>query len=110
MNSQEKKKTIKKLQYRKTSKILFLIGILGFILTLILSVFFEEINTYSYDVAVPLWWLTLFAGLYMHNVKCPICENKFSSNHINRTWNDFTSSCMNCGLKENGENIDKSYQ
>jgi predicted Zn finger-like uncharacterized protein len=91
---------------RMGARALFWLGVLGFVAPLPVVYWFPTI----YDgirTNVFWWWaapwfaIVVLSGLYLHNAKCPRCQNRFAVRNDGLRWNDFTSKCLNCGLHLN---------
>ena len=78
-------------------------GLMGFVALPAVAYFFPVF----YDTAgtsVIWWWgapcfaVVVVSGLYLHNAKCPRCQERFAVRNDGMRWNDFTNHCLNCGL------------
>ena len=87
----------------------------SFVVSIACIVFFFVLKSFGIsDWFKPIYQLSfvlLFFGFIMLLVqdylKCPNCKKKFNEkrNGMSYAINAFTSKCLNCGIKANGENI-----
>jgi len=91
---------------RIQARVLFWVGTLGFValfpVAYLFPAFYDGIRT-----SVFWWWaapcfaMVVVSGLYLHNAKCPRCQNSFAVRNDGMRWNDFTNKCLNCDLHLN---------
>ena len=89
---------------RVGARALFWVGVLGFV-ALVPVAYFSPTFYDGVRTSVFWWWaapcfaMVVLAGLYLHNAKCPRCQGRFAVRNDGMRWNDFTSQCLNCGLR-----------
>ena len=89
---------------RATARALFWVGALAFVALAPVAYFFPTFYD-GVSTGVFWWWaapcfaMVVLSGLYLHNAKCPRCRARFAVRIDGMRWNDFTSQCLNCGLR-----------
>jgi len=100
--------TLRDLRLRVGARVLFWVGVLGFVALFPVAYFFPAFYD-GVGTSVFWWWATpcftmvVVSGLYLHNAKCPRCQSRFAVRNDGSRWNDFTSQCLNCGLSLQGK-------
>jgi hypothetical protein len=57
---------------------------------------------FGFVASIPLWWV-------ISETRCPRCANRFhvgTSRRFGAVVNGFTRTCMHCGLRLDGRNLD----
>lgn len=71
------------------------------IVMLVLPEWLNDLIRPIFKVFFALAFVSSFLGLFIRQIICPKCKLKFHYSKIGIVYhyNDFTSECMNCGLK-----------
>jgi len=87
--------------------VFFALGILAFIVIGVIPWLFPDVYKTHQDQwfseVLAAWFAALLSGLYLHNMRCPRCGEKYAVRKDPPKWFDLTAKCLNCGLRLNGK-------